>query len=277
MARRLIADGYEVSVYNRTAARCEEFVGLGARSSNTPAEAAAASDLSIVAITDDAALLTMMVGSEGIQSGAKTGSVVVNCSTVSPETERANAASLREVGVGYVDAPVTGGAEAAKKGTLTLLCGGEMADFEKARPVLLSVGSKVIHLGPIGAGQLTKAVNQVILAGSLLGVAEGMMLARANGLDLEKLIEALREGAGASWVLSNRAIFMAREDFPPVGRLALHMKDLNIALATAKGANVELAGATLVRDLEQKLAASGRGDFDISALILALQPGFGRT
>jgi 3-hydroxyisobutyrate dehydrogenase len=126
-------------------------------------------------------------------------------------------------------------------------------------------------MGPAGAGQLTKAVNQVILAGSLLGVAEGISLARAFGIELEKLIEALREGAGASWVLSNRAIFMAHDDFPPVGRVALHLKDLKLALATAQRADVLLAGAELVRGLEQNLVDSGRGDLDISALVLAIE------
>jgi 3-hydroxyisobutyrate dehydrogenase len=166
---------------------------------------------------------------------------------------------------------VTGGAEAAAHGTLTLLCGGSDEDFARAQPTLAMLGTRIVHMGPTGFGQLTKAINQVILAGSLVGVAEGMAFARASGMDLHRVIDALKDGAGASWVLSNRATFMARDEYPPVGRLALHLKDLNIALDTAGAAGIELGCATFVRDLEYALAESGRGDFDISALILAVE------
>jgi 3-hydroxyisobutyrate dehydrogenase len=272
MARRLLDSGYDVTVYNRSPEKVAKLTALGAKSAPTPAEAAAASELTIVAITDDAAVLEAILGPSGVGPGARSGSVVVDSSTVSPETERQIARTLERRGVGYLDAPVTGGAEAARKGTLTLLCGGAESVFERARPVLVTVGSRVLHMGPTGAGQLTKAINQVILAGSLLGVAEGMTLAKASGMDLEKVIEALKDGAGSSWVLSNRAIFMARGEYPPVGRLALHLKDLNIALQVALEAGVGLGGATMVRDLEKQLASSGRGDYDISAIVLALEP-----
>ena len=271
MARRLLESGFEVSVFNRSPAKAAELEGLGARPAGSPAEAAASSELTIIAVTDDAAVRYMVLGADGAGSGARAGSIIVNSSTVKPETERSIGKALERRGIGYLDAPVTGGAEAARSGTLTLLCGGAPSVFARAEPVLSAVGSRILHMGPSGAGQLTKAINQVILAGSLLGVAEGVILAKAFELDVEKVIDALQEGAGASWVLSNRAVFMARDDYPPVGRLALHLKDLNIALQTAAEAGVQLPGATMVRDLEDGLAKRGMGDHDISALILAMK------
>ena len=271
MARRLLESGRPVIVSNRSQARAQSLVALGARLARTPAEAAAGSELTIVAVTDDAALLEVILGTDGVIGGAARGSLVVNVSTVHPATERQIARALGAREIGYLDAPVTGGAEAAAQGTLTLLCGGSEDDFARAQPTLATVGARILHMGPTGFGQLTKAINQVILAGSLAGVAEGMAFARASGMDLHRVIDALKDGAGASWVLSNRATFMARDDYPPVGRLALHLKDLNIALDAAAAAGIALRCATLVRDLEYALNESGRGDFDISALILAVE------
>lgn len=271
MARRLIAAGLDVAVFNRSTYRVKPFEAERCRIALSPADALARSSLAIVAVSDDAAVEDVVLGSDGLAEASGAGTLIVNCSTVHPSTDRSVAERLALRAVGYMDAPVTGGAEAAKSGTLTLLCGASRADFEHARPVLEHVGRRVLHMGPVGAGQLTKAVNQVILAGSLLGVAEGMVMAQAVGLDLDRVIDALREGAAASWVLSNRASFMARRDFPPVGRLALHLKDLNIALSSASEAGVSLRGAQLVRDLERRLADAGRADADVSALLLACE------
>jgi 3-hydroxyisobutyrate dehydrogenase-like beta-hydroxyacid dehydrogenase len=270
MAARLAAAGHRVSVWNRSPARLAQ-APPEATVAASPAECCRGAAVSLLSLSDDAASLEVALGPGGVIEGTEIGTAVVDTSTTAPATSMRLARAFAEVGVGFVDAPVTGGAEAARRGQLTLLCGGTDSAFEQVLPVLQEVGRRILHLGPSGAGQQVKAVNQVILAGSLLGVAEGVALARAAGLDVPRVIDALRDGAAASWVLSNRAAFMAAQDFPPVGRLALHLKDLKIALESARAAGVALPGAELVTRLEQSLADAGQGDLDISGLVIAVE------
>ena len=270
MAARLVNGGHGVRVWNRSPARLAQ-APPGATIASTPADCCRGAAVALLSVSDDAASLDVALGRDGIIDGVERGAAVVDTSTTASGTAVHLAAAFAEAGVAFVDAPVTGGAEAARDGRLTLLCGGTEAAFEQVRPVLDHVGRRILHMGPSGAGQLTKAVNQVMLAGSLLGVAEGVALARAAGLDLPRVIDALREGAAASWVLSNRATFMAARDFPPAGRLALHLKDLRIALQAARDLDVTLPGADLVSGLEQSLADAGHGDIDVSALVLAIE------
>lgn len=270
MAGRLVAAGHRVRVWNRSPQRLAQ-APAGASVARTPVACVRDAAVILISVSDDAASLELALGLGGIIEGAQQGSVVVDTSTTAPATSQRLAAAFNEAGVGFVDAPVTGGAEAAREGRLTLLCGGSAGDFEKARPVLEKVGRRVQHFGPSGSGQKVKAVNQVMLAGALLGVAEGVALARAAGLEVTTVVDALKDGAAASWVLSNRAAFMATGDFPPVGRLALHLKDLKIALESARAAGVRLPGVELVTSLEQALADAGQGDLDISALVLEIE------
>ena len=201
--------------------------------------------------------------------------VVVDTSTVHPATAAAMAEACAARSVDFVDAPVSGGIEGAANGTLTLFCGGSAEAVAKARPVLEQLGRRIEHLGPTGAGQVTKAVNQVVLAGNYLGVAEGIAMAEAAGLDPSVVVAAIEQGAAASWVLSNRAANMVARDFPSAGRLALHLKDLGIALALARDAGKLLPVATLVAGIEQVLAAADYGDEDVSCVIRYLRPGGG--
>jgi 3-hydroxyisobutyrate dehydrogenase len=270
MAARLVSAGHRVRVWNRSPTRLAQ-APAGATVASTPADCCRGAAVALLSVSDDAASLEVALGPDGIIAGVEPGAAVVDTSTTAPATAVRLAAAFAGVGAGFVDAPVTGGAEAARDGQLTLLCGGTEAAFEQVRPVLEHVGRRILHMGPSGAGQLTKAVNQVMLAGSLLGVAEGIALARAAGLDVPRVIDALREGAASSWVLSNRATFMAARDFPPAGRLALHLKDLKIAREAARDTGVTLPGADLVTRLEQSLADAGQGDLDVSALVLAVE------
>jgi 3-hydroxyisobutyrate dehydrogenase len=170
-----------------------------------------------------------------------------------------------------VDAPVSGGSEGAQKGTLTIMVGGDEADVERARPVLGAMGSTITHMGPIGAGQVTKAVNQVILAGTYLGVAEGMVLALKAGLDARQVAEALSGGAARSWVLENRSGRMIDDDYPPGFRIALHLKDVTIALGLAREVGASLPVTALASQIETGLVAQGHGDDDNSALARAIR------
>ncbi len=268
IARNLRAGGHDVVVWNRGPERAEPFREDGFAIAATPREAADGADVIVLAVTDDAAVREVALD---VLEVARSGAVVVDTSTVTPTTERELGARAAERGIGWVDSPVTGGAEAAERGTLTLLCGGSDADVATVRPVLASACSALHHYGPLGAGQVVKAVNGVMLAGALLGVAEGVALARRAGLDPGAVMPTLEHGAAASWVLSHRAAFMVRGEFPPAGRMALQHKDLGIALAAAADMGLDLPGAGLVRRLEDGLVARGFGDEDISALVRALE------
>ena len=170
-----------------------------------------------------------------------------------------------------VDAPVSGGSEGALKGTLTIMVGGTDEDVARAKPVLEAMGSSITHMGPSGAGQATKAVNQVILAGAYLGVAEGMVLAIKSGLDAEKVASALAGGAAGSWVLNNRSGRMIDDEYPLGFRIALHLKDLTIALAMAREVGAALPVTALASQIEAGLVARGHGDDDNSALARAIR------
>jgi 3-hydroxyisobutyrate dehydrogenase-like beta-hydroxyacid dehydrogenase len=266
MARHLLAAGHEVTVHNRTRSREEPLAAAGAGRAATPAEAAAAAEAVLTCVSDTPDLEHVLLGPGGVAEGLAPGGLVVDCSTVSPAATAAIAARLRERDIGLVDAPVSGGSEGAERGTLTIFCGGTDADVARARSLLEAFGSRITHLGPSGAGQVAKAVNQVMIAGTYATVGEGIALAQAAGLDLPQLVEALSAGAAASWVLTNRAGNMIADTYPLGFKVALHRKDLGIALDEAARAGLPLAVSTLVAAQEDDLMGKGHGDEDVSAL-----------
>ncbi|WP_411871409.1 NAD(P)-dependent oxidoreductase [Vulcanococcus limneticus] len=266
MASNLLAAGFPLTVHNRRRGREEPLAARGARRAASPAEAAAGAELIAVCVSDDAAVEAVLFGGPGVVAGARRGSLVIDCSTIAPATSRRLAQRLEEQGIGYLDAPVTGGTEGARAGTLSVLVGGSPGDLERARPLLGCVGSRLSHFGPVGAGQAAKAVNQVLVAGSYAAVAEGLALARRLELPLEPLVEALKGGAAGSWALEHRSGAMIAGSFPLGFRLALHRKDLAIALAEAAAAGLELPVSERVAALEDCLLAAGWGDEDVAAL-----------
>jgi len=213
----------------------------------------------------------VLFGPDGLAEGLAEGSLVVDCSTISPAATRSFGERLAQVGVGLVDAPVSGGSEGAERGALTIMVGGTQADVARARPVLAAMGSSITHMGPVGAGQTTKAVNQVILSGVYLGVAEGMVLAMKSGLDPEQVASALAGGAAGSWVLQNRAGRMIANEYPLGFRIALHLKDLHIALEQAREVGAALPISAMAAQIEAGLVARGHGDDDNSALARAIR------
>ncbi len=266
MARHLLAAGHEVTVHNRTRSREEPLAAAGAGRAATPAEAAAAAEAVLTCVSDTPDLEHVLLGPDGVAEGLAAGGLVVDCSTVSPAATAAIAAKLREREIGMVDAPVSGGSEGAERGTLTIFCGGTDADVARARALLEAFGSRITHLGPSGAGQVAKAVNQVMIAGTYASVGEGIALAEAAGLDLPQLVEALSAGAAASWVLTNRAANMIADTYPLGFKVALHRKDLGIALDEAGRAGLPLPVSALVAAQEDALMGEGHGDEDVSAL-----------
>jgi 3-hydroxyisobutyrate dehydrogenase len=266
MAGNLARAGFGVMAWNRTPGRAPELDDLGVERAATPAEVAQAADIVVICVSDTPDVEAVLFGNDGLAEAAAPGALVIDCSTIAPSATKDFAARLRERGVALVDAPVSGGSEGAQKATLTIFCGGEAADVDRARPVLAAMGKTITHVGPSGAGQAVKAVNQVILAGTYLGVAEGIVLAIKAGLDVAQVVEALGGGAAQSWVLANRSERMRVNDYPLGFKVALHRKDLGIALGLANELGTDLPVSELAADLEDDLIAGGHADEDMSAL-----------
>jgi 3-hydroxyisobutyrate dehydrogenase len=271
MAMNIIKAGHDLTVYNRTREKEEPLAKEGASRAASPQEAAAAAEVIIICVSDTPDVESLVLGPEGVSAGAKPGSVVVDMSTISPKATRRMAQELAQKGVKMVDAPVSGGSEGAVKATLTIMVGGETEDVEKVRPVLEAMGSNITHVGPIGCGQLTKAVNQIIVGGNYLAVAEGVAFGLKAGLDMDKVIAAIKGGAAASWVLEFRSGNMINNNYPLGFRARLHRKDIGIALAECREMGVSLPLSALVEQIENGLIGRGHGDEDISALARTLR------
>ena len=271
MAANVARAGFEVSAWNRTPGRATELGELGVVILASPAEVAAASEVVVTIVSDTPDVEAVLFGDEGVAAGIGEGSLVVDMSTIAPSATRDFAERLAALGVAMLDAPVSGGSEGAKQGTLTIFVGGEVADLDRARPLLQAMGTTITHVGPIGAGQAVKAVNQVILAGTYLGVAEGLVLAMKAGLDGEQVVAALSGGAAQSWVLANRSGRMLANDYPLGFKVALHRKDLGIALQLARETGTALPISALCEQLEAGLIGKGHGDDDVSAVARAIR------
>ena len=270
MARNVLDGGFELVVHNRTREKEQPLADAGAARAASPAGAADTADIVVICVADTPDVEAVLLGDNGVADGAKPETLVCDMSTISPEATREFGSRLAERGIRMIDAPVSGGSEGAANGTLTIMCGGEPADVERARPVLDTMGSKITHIGPLGSGQLTKAVNQVMIAGYFLGVAEGLTFAIKAGLDTDRVLEAVSAGMARSAVLEMRAKNMIEGSYPLGFKLALHLKDLRIALTEAERNGVELPVAELVRALEEDLVDE-HGDEDMSALAIEIR------
>ena len=271
MALNILNAGYDVVVHNRHRDKEKPVVEAGAARAASPAEAAAGADIVITCVSDTPDVRVILLGDNGVIEGAKKGTVVVDMSTISPSATREMGDTLAKKGILMIDAPVSGGSEGAQKGTLAIMVGGDPDDVEKVRPVLEAMGKTITHVGPIGSGQITKAINQVVIAATYLGVAEGMTLGMKAGLDMEKVVAAIAGGAAGSWVLDNRAAFMVKNDYPLGFRVRLHAKDLKIALEAARELGVTLPVSAQVEQIESGLIGRGFGDEDVSAMARSIR------
>lgn len=265
MARNLARRGLLAAVWNRTPDRAHALAAeTGTPAAADPAALAAAVEVVVICVSADADVLGVV---DAILPAARPGLIVIDCSTVSAATAREAARRLGTRGAAFLDCPVSGGVEGARDATLAIMCGGEEATFEQARPVLEAMGRTVTHIGPTGYGQSTKATNQIMCAGVIQAVSEAMAFARAEGLPLEKVIETLGKGAGSSWYFVNRAPFMARGSFPAGFRVRLHDKDLGICHDMAAARGVELPVVEVTRAHYRTLMETGHGDEDISTIV----------
>ena len=264
MARNLHRAKLLHRVWNRTPAKAQALAAeIGVAVSADPAALARDCDAVVLCVSADSDVTAVV---EALKSGARPGFLVIDCSTVSAATARAAAQTLAPMGAAFLDAPVSGGVEGARDATLTIMVGADAAAFERALPVLRALGRTVTRMGLAGAGQATKATNQILCAGAIQAAAEAMAFAKSEGLPLETVIAALSSGAGSSWYFVHRAPNMVRGSYPPGFRVRLHSKDLEIckAMAGAHGVNLPLVEMTLVHF--RRLTEAGYGDEDVSAL-----------
>lgn len=271
MALNIINAGFDLTVHNRTREKEEAPANAGARRAGSPREAAAGAEVVITCVSDTPDVEAVILGENGVVHGAEAGSIVVDMSTISPSATRQIAEALGEKGIKMIDAPVSGGSEGAQKGTLSIMVGGEAEDLEKVDPVLRAMGTTITHIGPVGAGQLTKAINQIVVGGTFWSVAEGVILGIKAGLDMDKVIQAVGGGAAGSWALSNRSKNMIKNDYPLGFKVELHRKDLNIALEIARELGVTMPLTAYLEQVETGLIARGHADEDLSAVARSIR------
>jgi 3-hydroxyisobutyrate dehydrogenase len=261
MAANLLKRGFALAVYNRTRAKCDALVAQGATACASPRKLAAASDVVITMVSDTPDVAAVLFGEDGIAAGLRPGCIVIDMSTISPRATVEFARRLAEQGAAMLDAPVSGGEGGAIAGTLSIMVGGDVAVFERCRPVLEAMGRNIVYTGGNGNGQKTKLVNQVVGSLNLLAAIEGIRLASAAGLDLEKTLAAVGAGAAGSWMLANLGPKIARGDFNPGFFLRLHQKDLRLAAELFEEAGIAGPGTELMHRLFTEAVARGLGEY----------------
>ena len=271
MARSLLRAGFALTVFNRSRGAVDELAAEGAAAAESPRAVAQRSDVAITMLPDGPDVAAVMRGADGIFAGAAPGTLVIDTSTIAPKTARELAREARERGLGFVDAPVSGGTEGAIAGTLSIMAGGERADVERAEPVLRALGTTVTYCGPSGAGQTVKACNQLVVALHIEAVAEALVLAEKAGVESDAVLRVLGGGLAASRVMELRGAAMAAHDFAPRGKAAFHRKDLGIVLDLARSVDAVLPLTALVDQLFTALVANDRGGWDHTALLSVLE------
>ncbi len=271
MTNNLLKAGHAVTVWNRTAARTEEFAAAGALVAASPAELAARCDVILVCVSDTPDVEQVLFGADGVSAGVKAGALVVDHSTISPQKTVEMAQRLNAQGVQFLDAPVSGGSEGAARGTLSIMVGGEAADFERAMPVLQAYGKTITHVGAQGAGQMAKLVNQILVVVNQLAASEALLFAQAGGLDLAKTIDAVKGGAAGSWMLANRGPQMIVRDFRPGFTIDLQQKDLRLVLEAADEMGIPVIATSMVFQMYRTLQAQGLGGDGNHGLVKALE------
>lgn len=271
MARHLAAAGHSLTVYNRTADKAHNWVAAhGGRSAPTPAAAAAGADVVIACVGADADLDAVTLGPDGAFAAMRPGALFIDHTTVSAEIARRLASEGEARGLLVVDAPVSGGQAGAENGRLTIMVGGTEAAFAAAEPVMQAYATRIGHMGPAGAGQLTKMVNQLCIAGILQGLSEGLALGMKAGLDMDAVVDVISKGAAQSWQMDNRARTMTRGEFNFGFAVDWMRKDLGLALDEARRLGVPLPLGALVDQFYADVQAMGGARHDTSSLIRRL-------
>src|SRR5215210_1472237 len=272
MARNLMEAGYELTVHNRSPEKAEELAAeRGVEVADSPGEVARKSDMIITMLPGPPEVEQVVAGEDGLLEHAREGSLVVDMSTSSPVLARELARTARERGVGMLDAPVSGGDVGAIEGTLSIMVGGEEEDFERARPLFDAMGKTITHVGPIGAGQVTKAANQVVVALTIEAVSEALVLGSAGGVSPEKVLEVLSGGLAGNKVMEVKREKFLSHQFEPGGKVEFHRKELRIALEAGREYGVPLPATAMVCQLFEALTTRGRGGHDHSSLLALIE------
>jgi len=271
MARHLLETGFPLTVHSRSPAPVDALVSDGAVRATSPAEVAGVSDVVITMLPDTPDVEHVMLGDVGVAAGAAAGALVIDMSTIDPGPTRAIAGQLRQHGVEMLDAPVSGGERGAIDGTLSIMVGGHDGAFARAQPILQVMGKNIVHVGPSGAGQITKACNQLVVAATIEAVAEALVLAERSGVDPAKVRDALLGGFAGSKILEVHGQRMLDHAFEPGFRARLHRKDARIVMDAAQAAGSPIPAFQVVAaQLDRLVDDADRGDLDHSALFTLL-------
>ena len=271
MVRNLRKAGHELVVFDIFAKSVEEMVGEGIERGNSAADVAARADLVITMLPDGPEVEQAVLGAGGVLEGAQAGSVLVDMSSISPLVSQKLAAACEEKGVSFLDAPVSGGEPKAVDGTLAIMVGGDGKTFNEVEPVLKLMGASVVHTGAVGAGNVTKLANQIIVACNIAAMSEALVLADRCGVDSEVVFNAIKGGLAGSTVLNAKAPMVIARNFKPGFRIRLHQKDLRNALLTAESKKVALPLTSLVQQILMALMNRGSGDLDHSAIFTFIE------
>lgn len=267
MARNLLEAGHPLVVHSRSPEPVEALAEAGAETASSPREVAERADVVITMLPDSPAVEAVVLGEDGVLAGASAGDLLVDMSTIHPTVSVAIAQAAAERGVAALDAPVSGGDVGAQQGILSIMVGGEAADFERARPLFEVLGKTIVHVGEAGAGQVVKACNQVVVAVTIAAVSEALVLGSKAGVDPEQILDVLGGGLAGSKVMEMRRRNFLEHDFTPGFRIDLHHKDLNIALESGDAYGVPLPVTSLVQQYMRALRAKGHGGDDHSGLL----------
>ena len=271
MARNLLKAGFDLTVHNRSRGAVEELAGEGATAAGSPADVAAASDVVCTNLPDTPDVEEVILGRGGVLEGGRPGLIVVDHSTIRPEAARDIAARLKDQGIAFLDAPVSGGDVGAREGTLTIMVGGEAQALERVRLLLAAVGKTITHVGGSGAGQVAKACNQIMVAAQMVAMGELLILAQKSGVDPRRVIDAIRGGAAQCWTLDVKPPRLFRGERRPGFKAYMMHKDLAIALDTARAYAVPLPSAAVHTQLFADMLELGMGNLDNSGVIGVLE------
>lgn len=271
MAKNLLKAGHDVTAYNRSPAKVDQFVAEGGKGAASVAEAVKDADIVITMVPDSPDVEAVVTGDDGVFANAKQGAIWIDASTIRPDVAQRLAEQAAAAGIRAVDAPVSGGEAGAIEGNLSIMVGGDAEVVEEARPVLEGVGTTIVHVGPAGSGQTVKAANQLIVAGTIQLVAESLVFLEAHGVDLEAAVEVLAGGLAGNRILDRKAASMIKGEFAPGFRIDLHHKDLGIVTSAAREAGVILPVGAIVAQLMNSARQRGYGSLDHSALLKLAQ------
>ncbi|MFI4922556.1 MAG: 2-hydroxy-3-oxopropionate reductase [Burkholderiales bacterium] len=271
MAHNLIKGGHSLCVYARRAESMKPLQDAGSATCGSPKEVAEKSEVTIVMVSDTPDVEEVVLGTNGLIHGGKSGSVVVDMSTISPVATRAMAEKLAQKGMEMLDAPVSGGEIGAINGTLSIMVGGKPEIFAKVKPLFECLGKNIVHVGGNGAGQVTKACNQIVVALTIEAVGEALTFARKNGVDAAKVREALLGGFANSKILEVHGKRMLNNEFKPGFKVRLHQKDMRIVMETAHKLGLALPGAAMVTQHMNALMGTGDGELDSAAVVKVIE------